>query len=962
MRDIKDAQIANPLQGSVSGRQGNNIAVLEQDNFSIMRDVVPKAVGIFTGVMNTANAAAFKEGQTDRAADADFMGSTIDQNAKLIAKSSWLTRDAYEQGVTFQDFSETQVDTQARITEQSKISARDGDSVEVFTNKIKKHMARTNDKLHASGLQGPALAAAQDQVIGYISAAQKQYQADVEVATSNRLNTAAAKSNSVSFENIMSASRTGDIGELFSALSNTVTTNVAYGTAINPADGNNEGGKLSSGTITTVIDRVVPNDPRSVALLNNTSLWLEARNPDGSSVHNLPPAQVKELNKTIRKKMGEVRDVNNATVNDGLNTFEENAKVGKGAIDGSALERFQEHVNTQVRDQLISVKDGIAASNRISTLRGANDARMGADSAAFNSSALQRAASGVSNKTHADDYTAAWLKQNPTKAAALGLEQTRAGYKLGNPVLVTQGYKTMITPVLGAIDSKTPQELSETDNTEGEIGLQSMLYTYKSNPSERAAMLGQIPDANRKQAFTNLLSRGEVTTLPDFAAKLAKEELVVKSNASSGISQRIKITPASLEESGSFWGQGGIFANKSTSAEWGNTPDANTQATMAVALNDHLQQNIEYLQSKGENPQTPEAGMYAMINQGLVVRTEQGYVPIPASSKTLFTGVNGYDAQRAEATLAEVALQMRTRLGPAFNNDMIGTSEADLDNFQYKIYPNGGGMDVMAMDSKGVLKGDAIQHFSEEDIQTIYNRPIDAGSLERAGSYLATVPGNTAAAYKQYIEGQVGNGNPNPVASFMAGSAGDTDKVEVYKAGPSFGNNNSLKTSVMQDIFYKEGWLPTPKATDRDRPDLKSVSFGVTEDTYMDFFKSKPKWDQFVAAAGRGKDDPEHMRMFDEFTETFFERNNLPGVIARAGFAPVTQYSPPAHQRGVSELATVMWHGPASANVYADAMMDIRGGGEVDAAVNKVMATKAYLQSGSDRQQSMIDTLLRQQP
>ncbi len=304
MRDIKDAQIANPLQGSVSGRQSNNVPVLEQDNFSIMRDVVPKAVGIFTGVMNTANEAAFKEGQADRAADAQHMSGAVDQTAALVAERSWLTRDAYEQGVKYQDFTETQLDIQQRIKQQSTDSAEAGDSVEVFSNKIKKHLATLNDRVHASGLQGQYRAAAQDQLLGYIATTQKTYQGDLETVTTDRIKRGASQQSAAAVEAI--AKSGGDLGAVLAHLqTNWINANNS-GSMLDRKKSLSIASKNQAGTIENILAKVNPSSPQDNETVNGISIWLD------QTPHGMDPDVVDQLRGKVDSTMQLTRGVNAA--------------------------------------------------------------------------------------------------------------------------------------------------------------------------------------------------------------------------------------------------------------------------------------------------------------------------------------------------------------------------------------------------------------------------------------------------------------------------------------------------------------------------------------------------------------------------------------------------------------------------------------------------------------------------
>jgi hypothetical protein len=968
-RDIKDAQIANPLQGSVSGRQGNNIAVLEQDDFSIMRDVVPKAVGIFTGVMNTANEAAFKEGQADRAADAQHMSGAVDQTAALVAERSWLTRDAYEQGVKYQDFTETQLDIQQRIQQQSSESAEAGDSVEVFSNKIKKHLATLNDRVHSSGLQGQARAAAQDQLLGYIATTQKAYQGDLEAVTTDRIKRGASQQSAATVEAV--AKSGGDVGAVLTHLQTNWVNANSSASLIDRKKSLSIASKNQAGTIENILAKVNPSSPQDNETVNGISVWLD------QTEHGMDPDVVDQLRGKIDSTMQLTRGVNASILADRGNALAESISTG-GALDVTSASRYEQDLRNAGATQRISTSDMQSQLGALSKLRIKANKAMGEVISAVDMQPQQRLAAGITDSKHAKSYSQYAAKLYANDPLKVGPALIQQGVDFSNPELIKQGVGYLINPLLTKTAGRTGAELANEDNTEAEQSLRVITGLFNGNMGNtglQGTLLKGMPEGDERTAFFNILAENKTLDMPTFANKFAEEKVRVKQRRESGVATKITFDSKFIDDNSSAFGQlGGL--NSATGSEWFHAVSDEVKTNQAAELTDHYKRNAGVLKDRGWNIDTPAMAMAAMRSEGMLIRMPQGEIPMSTLGRQMFTGTSGkLDVEKTQATLIELGERMvidkgefaRTQSvfsaltggdlasGDNTISDMMrGTngilsSKLNIDNMRYDI--TDGGVTVQAYTDEGTPIAGAKHHYPAWEVREAVNKPLEPGAISNA---VASIPGRVSAWRREYITKQT-SGNGPVIDKVMSGTYGDRDLVEIYPdTNKVFGGSNYVKSAVHRQLYADENFIKTPRATDPARPEVITVGYGVTESTYKDMMGAD-KWDMYVKAASYGRDYPPFMKMHDDFFNAYFTQHSMADLVSTAGLPPLDES---VTDPGVYKtLASMNWHGPKSAQVMARAIKSVREGGEVDEAIAAVQSTPAYQQSKGARRQAILNVL-----
>lgn len=969
-RDIKDAQIANPLHGAVSGRQGTNVPVLEQDNFSIMRDVVPKAVGIFTGVMNTANEAAFKEGQADRAADAEHMSGAVDQTAALVAARSWLTRDAYEQGVKLQDFTETQFDVQQRIAQQASDSAEAGDSVEMFSNKIKVHMSRLNDKIHNSGMQGVARAAAQDQLLGYITASQEKYQSNLEAVTKDNNAKAAAKDNAAGVSTFAASSPAGAP----IVLQNIWTMNSQRGLMLNRGEANLEASKLQAAAIESILEKANPTNRADVEKINHISAWMD------SEGNTMDSAITEKIRGTIDKKMQQVRYMSDMNYGTAINRLQENFAATK-QLDLDGINRTTAELTSAVLNEELTPKQAKAHFNTLSRLKVQANADAGKRPGwTVGMNPKQRAAVGVSDTEAATDAMAQIATNRP--AGEVGNIAIHMGALTGNDKLIESGTKFMLKGFMPSINTYSASELANMDNTDAEVQFKALQTVFRGSvgkPALQQKLIASMPQGVERTALFNLLASNDVDGIPDLAGRYQQEKDAVTLAQAEGASFKVKFTKDWAREQQSVLGQ---TFNKGSS-QIGYEPSEENLEIATRRIQTHYDQHADYLRTRGWHITNQDMAALALRSEGLLISMPQGEVPITPTAKGMFSGsVNGqYSDAKVSAVLVSLGQRLALDLGPnAQNQSLYGmvtrgfysltnplSSGIDVDQVQYTVAD--AGVTVQAYTNEGTPIPGAKRFYPYGEVQAIAQKPMEtteAGNLAaQVGGELGKDPatpfvfgdvqremGVMEGIRNDYIKGL--EVKPLVIDQVMSGQPGERRVVEIYPDTGTFGGSNLVKAAIVKRIVRDEGFLSQPDATDKDRPDVITVGYGTRKQTYVDMF-GESKYNEFVAAAANGRDDPKFMKMNDEFTSKFFQVHDLQGMLATAGepaLSPEVVESPVA-----VALATTSWHGPKSAWVLAKAIKHVRDGGEIDAAYAAVQSTKAYRDAGDKRAREMLDAL-----
>ena len=138
MPDIQIPTFSNVNSGGFTPAvqaQNTNVAL----GASVLPSVIQTAAEVGTSMLATAREKAYVQGQ-------------VDYYAKNIQEHSWLTQDAYEQGLRVSDFSEGMLTYQSKVKELARSSVEAGDSLSVFTDKMAPLIQDMQQRVQNTGL------------------------------------------------------------------------------------------------------------------------------------------------------------------------------------------------------------------------------------------------------------------------------------------------------------------------------------------------------------------------------------------------------------------------------------------------------------------------------------------------------------------------------------------------------------------------------------------------------------------------------------------------------------------------------------------------------------------------------------------------------------------------------------------------------------------------------------------
>lgn len=920
IRDIKQTGPQAPSAASTSGfgfatgaSRYNPEAAKPQGSGPDTMSQLAKLQPVIESVMQTANENAFKQGQVDQASDMLNMGNTVDSAAKLIEKSSWLTRDAYTQGVRSQQFSESQLETQQEIARIAQESADRGDSIEVFSQKIKPTLAKLNTKVTALGLKGPAKDVAHDQILSYVVAAQKTYQQEREnIALQNYTN--AANQNASAGFSIL----TGTVGAVESANALGIVAQSQFQVeAYNPKQQYDNTGKRVKSVLDGVLSNMNPASAEDQARLVGYAAYLRS---DDSIL--IPQEHRAKMLAAIGDKQKEFNQMNVLNIDNTLRSYETQHNSGT-PVDPALLQEAGAGIMRMIQMNQISPTQGNDSLNRLHKLGLKVDAELGKSQLVGNADISQRRAYGIKD----EDQTKYWQTTFGKIAEAQGAPEVagvltvKAGLQYQNYPAITRGHELLVGSYMSSL-TMNPETFSENPNglaqraflADKEMFTQAIVNNDAIGASYQYKAWNQQLGADGAAAMDMLMADPAVKTVEDAMARYPGALSKIQETRAVGGLGNVQFTRESLK-SGLF---GKMLGFKSTfGAELGKGADDQLLDIKAIQLQMLYNANKAELITKHTivGNDGGQSALKAMQAEGMLVDTKFGTAMMDTRTKLAL----GRGSMPTQDSIDRIDTDIRTRMVLELNDGAVPVAPENI-----LIKYNRGGATVLVY-SDNTFSDDSLIAQKSIPMTTLQN--MDQQTLE-----LETSQSRPVGVTTTYLPG------------------GGVTTTPSYEDTGVFGSNQ-FKVATLQKISADEGYLRVPTATDKDRPDVKVVGHSVSLATYESMF-GKEQLQQFIAAA----QDPtsvEYSRMYDEFLNMYFK--DFPTLLQDAGLKVSGLFS---DTEQATVLASTYYHGPSSAKVLAKAMRSVREGGSVKQAINDVQATPAYTQAGTKRRKEMIDAVV----
>jgi hypothetical protein len=921
MRNIQTQAVGEPLTGSVQGGSANNIPVLEVDTFSYMKNVMPAATQIITDVMGVANKRAFNQGVADQASDMKNMGTAVDSAAALIKDSSWATRDAYSQGVAYQQYSEGQLETQQSILAQGAESAAAGESIAVFSQKIKPQLAKLNSTINSLGLDGEARAAAQEQLVKYTVDSQVQYQKQYEAAVETEHNVTVSKLSSAGVQHMMLAP---DALSSESALRATGEQIYAKEYSFNSVKANDNASKAMVGTLEQMLTNINPSSSVDMERMRGYSSYLRSDSSDF-----LTPKARAKMSKLLTTSFDDVALANTLTAENSIRSFETQHAV-TGGVDQNALQQLASQIYQFGADQRLPIGSTNSMLNRLNSLSNTVSKTMGDKENTLNADLQERALLGIKDTKQAEEaISASVLRANQIgRPEAAGMLTVEHGLSKKNYKTVAKGYDYTVAGYASAM-SKTPDEFSKAPDALAQktFIVDKAMYTtnVRTNDAYSTALQAKAWNthfgADGGATMSILMSDPSVTSIEDVLGKWSPTLERVTADRVSGALNK---TTVSIEDmsSGMFGRAFDFVGNPTHGAALGKEADDNIRAVSNRQVNQLLRANM-YTALGAYSLVDGKTALNSMRAEGLILTTDYGTAIISKNARNAIGG--GQNA--SDALVNSVDTELRNKALVALGGD---AANASLENMIITYKDNGA--TVQPYTDKFGSGGDtplAAQYFTWDQLATTGQQVLES---ERK----VTKPiGKVAAVGLR--QGHLGNS-------------------VVYADVGSFGSNR-LKQNALEQIAIDEGYFDTPTVPE-GRSDVVLAGHSVSKSTYTDMWpdnklQGEVEWNNFVNAA-KDPNSKEYGTLYNNFIDNFYKP--FPALAAKAGLSLESTVNMPT--TALTVLASTYYHGPASANVMAAAMNSVQEGGSIQQAIISVKNTDAYKQAGAARQSSMLNAVI----
>jgi len=884
-RNIETQNPTAPFQGSTSGYSGPaGVGALAVDNFSIMRDVVPDAVKIFKDVMGTANEGAFKQGQADRAS----VNNAVTSSGKLIEEESWLTRDAYSQGVKFTDFTNAQLKTQQGLSDQAAASIKAGDNMDQYTQKAKVHLAKLNDQIDILGLTGAARNVALDQVVEYTVTGQKAYQKTLENNATMNYKKGLNNTSVLTMGAVTQSPDQATAGQNFATGWDSM---LAYGLNGDPVNGADDAGKSFLGAVASWTKQMNPSSTEGYMQLNGALDFLDS--PRSDSI----PSDIKaSMLKGLNTKRTEFNDMHNTIRLDSMQRIATQGKI-TGNYDLDAAKAVMVDASSALVDARItpanyntlsnSYYDMYAQSNKTGAVNFTNEFGNAYD--------LAGDPSGPANQR---DY---WLKKITQEKGANPLPVIDAAVakaaELGNRQLSIGAYKLLTGPVVSALGGNPADIRANPDGTSTAAwdGMRSKWEEYGATGRAdlQHEMLMSIPDSYQRETLKVMLDQGGRDDLATSAEQYAATYMTLKSRSASTYNQ-VVLELADVDES--MFGQ--KAGSRTSSRYFYHRGDA-AQKMYLMEIQSLADRSRNSLLANGVL-YSDASGLFRELSaKNLIVQTKDGPMALPAGTLEglTYTSAKGKSIQPTAAHFGKIVDSLKEdviqKLGDSADPGFIMDTWLEPENLFARMA--GGRMYIQAMDDDGNSVGQEFEYDRNAMIAQL-------GVVEQA-NVATTIEGHSKA---------------------HNGPRGRLQEVVIPTNKGNFPDNN-VKSLIKENIIQVEGYFEGLTKPNVDKKDEFGRVIPWTQDDYLvgnsityrtlKEHLGQADADLFVSLS-YDVSNPEFTALDDKFFESFHKPLN--DGIRAAGLPMPDQNAPVYSSMGVPmksydkqyvALADALYHG-----------------------------------------------------
>ena len=839
-------------------------------------DVQDPLAGVQSGLSNLLG----KYAKVKQGNETDFLEAMVDHAAGTIKEQSWLTPDAYTQGLAYSNFIDKQTKLTAALPQLAQETLDAGGDLDAFKTKMKPMLADLTKELENSGLEGEALLAAQKQNITFAASAMDTFQKNREVRLQQAVTAANYKTTNAAVGGWFASGAnpqdlTGYLNGAFEQLkANNANSTDPIGVASN----------FISDTVKSLARRANPATPYGQQAIQGIAMFANSEVAQGMS-----PKAYNELQEILSDKQQAVMDYNG-------NVMEQELTEAERMFDSGQLTFTTEDFSRKYKEYQVAGANGTIEFgkvtqliNKLQTLEQKTMKDSQGSMLALSGSYAQRQALFGSD---ADSKSTDLIVKHAAKQFGEDYDGAAkaiisAGVNTQNGHAVTAGFKQYM-PQVEVLLSTKPEDFTKgtVDGTHVAAyqGFVKQIQSLqRSNPYMLSKALAAVDDKDTRDAMEAYFGTGpNVGKNVQFDMKEIQryKDQIIATRQGGGLN-------GAASKGGGFTAEdlkSGFFAshmwpligdaNSGKATSWWNNPSDDVLAKRAQVLNqawDAARPELAVMEAQGQVLMTPSQKIRALRELGRLVPMDTGFVTANKGWRDSLRV--GNSTERMKDELVQSSLEV---IRDRFYNKFNGYGDRNFKKEDVQMTVVGNELLISATDSSG-------QRMTP---------------LQRYGVSVVNETG------WQIIESRKKDGGRLPIGTVATGAKQFTVTKDWQDAfGPE------LAKDMAASMVRYEGNISDVRATDKSRPNVRTTSIGIRMDG------THPEWEKkILAARANGTED----QVVGSFVKDYFKNYNQ--YLKAANLPEAKNLSLTGLKSAYIGMAHAMWQGgpQGGGNTYAN--------------------------------------------
>lgn len=328
--------------------------------FSPMRaDTQVDARDPLAGVADGLGNLLGKYAKMKKGSEADFLKAMSDHAAGAVEESSWLTPDAYTQGVAYSKFIDEQSKLTAALPDISRQTLESGGDITAFKTKLQPILQQLGKSLEESGLTGDALVAAQKQNITFIASAMDTFQKQREVTLKQAVKAA-------DYKTVSSAINAAEASADPAAFTTTISTAMAQVVANNANTSDDPiglAGNVIADSLKAYAKRANPATPQGQQAIQNIAAFANS-----DQAKQMSPKAYADIQEVLAGKQQEVMGYNANMQDQELTETERAIEAGEINLTSKDFKLKYDSYQSLAAQGIISAAESTRLINRLQNI------------------------------------------------------------------------------------------------------------------------------------------------------------------------------------------------------------------------------------------------------------------------------------------------------------------------------------------------------------------------------------------------------------------------------------------------------------------------------------------------------------------------------------------------------------------------------------------------------------------